>query len=395
MPGLFHLFFLLGSLVLLSAETPPPFPSVFDEPVPECNCTALVNDIDVRRAIRVEDWETKLDKAAGWFESGMEYLDSFHADVTRKVHVFSSNADQQLASWGGRETEEAEHEVSREGNASEGMADYFNRLFHDDTYLYSGEASYLIIRLGVEFNKEAGEKFLNKVRFAMKLPYTQDQLQIFVGDPLADKNKDLISETGKVDDTTGVGARYFVPEVLKNVKTSVSAGLRGITNPFAQGRIEYPVNYYDWLIRPVQYVDYSAKRQFYEETDLYFDRRISKEEMVRLQLQRSTQTEKIGMNYVAALFYFNTRRFGEGFRSYVSMTGQTKVHDVNTSDPQYDGVEMKPGIYSYSIGGGWKASFLRSYLFYEVEPRVDFDMVYDWRPNYVVRFWLEVYFGDT
>ena len=90
--------------------------------------------------------------------------------------------------------------------------------------------SYYVIRLGVEFNKEAGEKFLNKVRFAMKLPYTQDQLQIFVGDPLADKNKDLISETGKVDDTTGVGARYFVPEVLKNVKTSVSAGLRGITS---------------------------------------------------------------------------------------------------------------------------------------------------------------------
>ncbi|WP_345973410.1 hypothetical protein [Sulfurimonas diazotrophicus] len=395
-PGPVYLFFLFLLAVSLSAQVEPPaFPSVFDGPVPECNCSALVNEVNVHRALNVTDWKMYLLEEQGWFESSMEYIDAFHADVTQKVHVFSANADQKLSSWGGRETKKKRRRVPRDGNASEGLSDYFDELFHDDTYLYKGERSYLILRGGAEYNKEEGWKFLNNIRFAMKLPHTQEQLQIFVGDPLADKDKDVISENGQINETTGVGARYFLPDFLRDVKASVSAGFRGLTNPFTQGRIEYRMNFYDWLIRPVQYVDYSVKRLFYEETDLYFDRRISKEELVRLQLQRSTETEREGMAYMTSLSYFNSLGFRAGFRTFVSASGRTVVDNPQSADTNVTTVEMTPGIYRYSIGLGWKQAFARRWIFYEIIPRIDYDMQYDWQPNYVCQFWLELYFGDT
>ncbi|MHC3994207.1 hypothetical protein ACXWTF_05215 [Thiomicrolovo sp. ZZH C-3] len=396
MPGLVYLFVIFVLPAILSAqEEPESFPSVFDVPVPECNCSALVNEINLRRTLSITDWKMYLQEEQGWFESSLEYMDAFHADITQKVHLLSANTDQQLASWSGRETKKKRRRVPRDGNASEGLSDYFNRLFHDDTFLYSGERSYLILRGGAEYNEEEGWKFLNNIRFAMKLPHTQEQLQIFVGDPLADKDKDVISENGEVDETTGVGARYFLPDFLLDVKASVSAGFRGLTNPFTQGRVEYRSNFYDWLIRPVQYVDYSVDRQFYEETDLYIDRRISKEELVRLQLQRSTETDNAGMAYKVALSYFNTLGFRAGFRTFASASGRTVVDNSQSTDTNETVVEMTPGIYRYSVGIGWKQAFARRWLFYEIIPRIDYDMQYNWRPNYVCQFWLEIYFGDT
>jgi len=392
--GIFQLFFLLLSSAMLFAQAEEhPFPSVFDAPVPECNCTALINDINVTRAIDITDIKFRLAEQRGWLESGMEYVDAFHAGLTRVVHIFSANADRQLASWSGAENKH--RRPPRDGNASEGLSDYFSRLFRDDTYLYSEEASYLILRAGSELNKEERSKFLNQIRLAIKLPHTQRQLQLFIGDPLADKDKDVVSENGKVDETTGVGARYFLPDFLRDVKTSVSAGFRGLTNPFTQGRAEYRFNFYDWLIRPVQYVDYSVDRQFYEESDLYIDRRISTEELLRLQLQRSSETEKEGMAYKVALSYFNSLGFRAGFRTVVSASGRTVVENPRSTDTNSTAVEMTPGIYRYSVGVGWKQSFARRWLFYEIIPRIDYDMQYNWSPNYVCQFWLELYFGDT
>lgn len=136
MPGRVNLFlFLIVALFLSAEEKPSSFPSVFDAPVPECDCSALVNEVNVHRAISIYEWQTRLDGKKGWLESGMEYVDAFHADVTQKVHVLSANADVQILSWSGGKTKKKRHRIPRDGNASEGISGYFNRLFHDDTFL--------------------------------------------------------------------------------------------------------------------------------------------------------------------------------------------------------------------------------------------------------------------
>ena len=376
-----------------SLEEPSPA-TVFDAPIPDYDCTAMIEGVNVERALAVTEWKFRLGEVRGWLESGMEYVDTFHAELTRTVHIFSANADMQLASWSGSEWAEKKRENNpRDGNASAGLSDYFNQLFLDDTYLYGSEASYLIVSIGMELNKEEGTDFLNKVRFAIKLPYTQKQLQLFVGDPAEDDDDapPIVDEEGRINNKTAVGARYFVPEFLDNLKASATAGFRGIINPFVMGRVEYPVNYYDWLIRPVQYVEYSRSNKMYEKTELYFDRKTSKSEMVRLQLRRSTETDKVGMQYMSSFSYYKTYGHKTGLRTYISMTGRTKVDTHGKTD---DDEELHSGVYRYTIGSSWKASFLRKWLFYKIEPRVDFDMLYNWRPNYVARFWLEIFFGD-
>ncbi|HHH73005.1 MAG TPA: hypothetical protein ENL04_04190 [Sulfuricurvum sp.] len=355
----------------------------------------MVSRIDIKKAMAITKYKFEMEDERSWLESGMGYLDDFHAGMTHTVHVFSSNADRQLASWAGDENvTKASRGTPRDGNVSEELSDYFNKLFRDDTYLYSSEASYLILRLGTETNKEEGAKFLNEIKFAISLPFTERHLQLFIGDPLKDENKQVFDNQGNVDDTTTVGARYFIPEFVDNLKFDVSAGFRGLTNPFVQPRVEYPMNFYDWLIRPVQYAEYSVKREFYEETDLYFDRRIAAAELVRLFLKRSTETQKKGMQYDASISYFNTVKYNVGFRTYVSLSGETTLNEGRYENPRYDDVDPHSGVNRYSLGASWKSSFLRKWLFFELEPRVDFDMLYNWRPNYVVRYWLEFYFGD-
>lgn len=419
MPGVLLPLLFPFALFLAAQRVETPLPSVFDAPLPEydtaamvddlnvsravavtrtksrlfdCDCTALVNDVNVARAIAVTEMKVRLQDEESWYQIGMGYVDTFHAGVSQTVHVFSANADRQLAIWTGDEklAKPAADTPPRDGNASAGLSAYFDRLFFDNTYLYSQEASYLILRAGYEVNKEAGDKFLSQVRMAISLPKTQKHLQLFIGDPLADDNQQLVNGQGQVDSKTGVGARYFIPDFVRNLHTTLSGGFRGLLDPFVQFRVDYPINFYDWLIRPVQYVEYSAKREFYEESDLYFDRRISRQEMVRLRLQRSTETKQIGMAYAASLSYYNSLRSDTAFQASVGMSGRTRVEETNTTDAD---VVMTPGIQSYSIGVGWKQSFLRRWLYYEINPRVDFDMQYDWRPNYVAVFWLDVYFG--
>lgn len=396
--ALFLLFALFAAVAALADSDSLHGPLDYDPAVMDINCTRLITDVNVTRAIAVAQLRREANAAKSWLADGMGYLDDFHAGVTQTVHIFSANADRQIASFVGDENASQPPRrpatPPRDGNASEGMSDYFNRLFRDDTYLYSAEASYLILRIGLETNKEEGGSFLNEIKFALSLPFTEKTLQIFIGDPLADEDKTVVDDEGRVDQTTTVGARYFVPEFIDDLKTDISVGLRGIADPFVQTRIEYPMNVYDWLIRPVQYVEYSVKREFYEESDLFFDRRVSRSEMVRLLLKRSTETQKVGMQYAASLAYFNTLKYKVGFRTFVSLTGETALNGDRYVPPRYADVDPHTGVYRYSFGGSWKQSFLRNWLFYEIEPRVDYDMLYAWRPNYVVRYWLEFFFGD-
>lgn len=398
----FYLLLLPLCLVLLGAEMPRtgPYaagtaPDAAEQAEFKARIDAIFNDINISRTIAVYERWTELESERGWVDSTLRYLDTFHAYTTQKVHVVSANIDRELSSYVDDEngTESNVRGTPREGNISESMSDYFNRLFRDETYLYSSEASFMIVRIGTERNQREGSTFLNEIKFAISLPFTENKFQIFVGDPLRDENQEVVDDEGRIDSTTAVGARYFLPEFADNLKTDLSAGFRGLSNPFTRLRIEYPYNYYDWLFRPVQYVEYSVKREFYEETDLYIDRRISSQEMVRLQLQRSTETQTVGMQYATVLSYFDTLKYNTGFRTYFGLYGETILNGERYLGSPYD-IDPHSGVYRYSLGGSWKTAFLRKWLFFEIEPRIDWDMVYAWKSNIVTRYWFEIYFGD-
>ncbi len=267
------------------------------------------------------------------------------------------------------------------------MSEKFDKFFNDKTYLDANNLSFVMIRLGVRWNKEEGTEFLNKIRFSLKLPKTSDQLNLFLGGE--DEEENSIANAGQPAGGATLGLRYFMPTKIDNLKTSLSAGIRGLNNPYVRARFEYPFDYDKLYIRPIQYLRYSYEDEFEEKTDLFFDYKSATHEMIRLHLQRETVYDRPGMLFYAGLIHLNSISKNEGLQTYISLAGATK----NDIDPETVDYVPKTGINSYSVGALWRHRIFRDYLFYEVQPIVQFAQQYKYKANYILEFHVEFYFG--
>ncbi len=332
-----------------------------------------------------------------YIDSITESLDEMHSYVTHKVKVVSSNADEQVTDWayaldGNESTQGKKTKKSKkkeENNASTSMSDYFSDFFKDETFLNANNESYLRIRLGPEFNQKDSNKWDMSFSFNINLPHTEDSLKLFIGEDVdADLNDKVPDPEAK---NPSVGVQYFIPDFVKGLKTDFRLGITGV-NPFVNAQFQYPFNFYDWRLRPVEEMRYSLEDEFEEETRMYFDRRISSTEMLRLFLKRQSETQKFGQRYSAQISYFNTLAYQEGFNNYIAVSGDSEYFK---NHPNYipDGYEHT-GIDNYRVGTVWKEQFFRKWLFYELEPIVEWDRRYYYDVNYIVKATLELWFGD-
>ncbi|MEA1920175.1 MAG: hypothetical protein U9N52_10070 [Campylobacterota bacterium] len=323
----------------------------------------------------------------------IEGVDDMHKYVSHKVKVVSSNADEQVTDWAyeidGNETREMrKKKTPKDGNVSASMSDYFSDFFKDETYLNANNKSYLRVRIGPEFNMREPHQWKASFGFNLNLPYTEDSLKIFVGEDVDADLNDKTPDPNAADPS--VGMKYFIPEFVEDLDIDFSVGITGI-NPFVRGQIQYPFDFYDWRLRPVQEVQYSIEDEMEEETRMYFDRRISSSEMVRLFLKRKSETQKLGQRYSAQISYFNTLAYEVGFNNYIAVSGDSQYFKNN---PDYipDGREHS-GIDNYRVGMVWKQQFFREWLFYEIEPVVEWDRRYRFDENYIFKATLELWFG--
>jgi hypothetical protein len=352
----------------------------------------LVSLLSAEESVSVDTNESNTTQKL-YIDHFVEGLDGMHEYVTHKVKVVSSNVDEEVTDWAnaidmndstvGHKTKD-----KKESNASASMSDYFSDFFKDETYLNANNQSYLRVRIGPEFDQKGGDQWKASFGFNLNLPYTQDTLKIFVGE---DVDADLNDKTPdpKAGDAS-IGMKYFIPEFIEDVDVDFSVGITGI-NPFVRGRIQYPFDFYDWRLRPVQKVQYSVEDEFEEETLIYFDRRISSTEMVRLLLKRQSETQKYGQRYSTQIAYFNTFEYDVGFNGYLAISGDSQFFKNN---PGYvPETREHSGIDNYRAGIVWKQQFFREWLFYEVEPIVEWSRVYRFDENYIFRATLELWFG--
>ena len=354
--------------------------------------------------------------STNWFfyRDFVEGIDRFQAYWSHRIIVFSSNLDQKLYllyenDESGYAVEQPSAESSAEGNVTivsvednttrspelrtekerqtYAMSTWYDEFFKDETYLDATNTSYMRIRGGRELDRRGKSSFFHSITARIRLPKTANRLQIFIGDERGEEG----SATEQVDstDNQGVGVKYFLPTIFKHINASASIGFSRVTNPYTKAHAEYPFLYKSWLTRVIQQARYSYKYEFQEWTSLYFDRKISDREMVRLLLQKSTQTSVVGIDYLARISYLNTLKHGVGFNNYIAVKGRTK----DLKDPYFDGSIPQEGVYNYVVGMVWKQSFFRDYLFYQLEPIVEFHEKYDYMINYRFRASLELYFG--
>lgn len=344
---------------------------------------------------KTSDLEAVLSKEPSVYDNLLS-LDYIQNNVSQKILIFSSNLDHTVQSWLKDDTNTSAKEVKeciqeeKEAYSLYSMVNLYDDFFKDETYLNTTNRSYVRLIWGAEQNKEKGLTSFNNYRVSLRLPKTEEALYFFIGD---DQDEIITTNNNNENKTTGVGVKYVLNN-LDILHASVFGGFRGITNPFIKLRVQYPIAFKYFLFRPVQYLEYSNNDEFKEETILYFDYKLKdKKDLIRLSLSRYTKTYLDGMNYSAELSYLSTIKHSVGFQVYTNLKGRTQAQTTQPANTKYN-ITPTAGIYNYSTGMVYKQQFFKKYLFYELQPFVEYDQQYDYNANYVFRANLELYFGD-
>ena len=344
--------------------------------------TLLAETKDSNSSTKIESTGTSLSKEPSLYETLLS-LDYIQSSISKKVLIFSSNLDHSLTN---RSQNDTNTSIKKESSLY-GIVNLYDDFFKDETYLSTTNKSYIRLKLGVEANAEEKFDYFNNIRVNLRLPKTEKSLYLFIGE------EDAIDDTKTTNDTTSIGIKYVLDN-LDILNVNLFAGFRGISNPFVKLRFQYPIAFKYLLFRPIQYIEYSYKNEFKEETQFYFDHRLdSKVNLIRLSLSRYTQTRLKGMNYSAQLSYISTLKHSVGFQVYTSVQGQTDVQTIQPANIKYNVVPTK-GIYNYSTGIVWRQHLFKKYLFYELQPLVEFNQQYNYNANYIFRAHIELYFGN-
>lgn len=324
-------------------------------------------------------------------------LNYLQNNISHKVLIFSSNLDNTLEQWLRSDTNSSSKKViesieeEKDAYHFYSIVHLYDKFFKDETYLSTTNKSYLRIRFGVEENVKGEFSYLNNIRMKLRLPKTQESFHLFIGDD-EDETTDTIKKNPE-DITTSIGIQYLF-DTIDVFNANIYVGLRGIDNPFTKFRMEYPIVFKQVLFRPIQYFEYSRENRFKEETQLYFDYRLTDDnDLIRLSLSRSTQTYLKGINYFTQISYLNTIKHGIGFQIYTNLSGRTKLTGNEVINTEYN-ITPTSGVYDYSSGIIWKQQFFKKYLFYELHPRIQYTQEYDYNANYILRANLELYFGN-
>lgn len=340
----------------------------------EINVSRIPDEMSEKEENRSETWS----------------LDSFQRYWSRKIQLFSSNLDQKIS------------ELYEEDNVSDVIPDapsieqesyvasgWMDEFFKNETYLDTSNKSYARIRGGYELNKLGGPSFFHNITARIRLPKTEGRLQLYIGEDVVDNTN--LSYVQYKSSNEGVGLKYFLPSFFENVSSTASVGFSRLDNPYAKLRFEYPIFAGKWLFKPSQNFKYSMDKELEEWTNFYIDRKLADDEILRLLLQRSTQSGLDGMNYLTQLSYMNTRKYKLGFNYYLSMSGRTQ--DLRNV-PYENGMIPREGVYEYAAGMIWRQKLYKDYLFYQVQPILSYHEQYDFSPNPILRMSLDLYFGN-
>jgi len=324
-------------------------------------------------------------------EDEEQILDNFQEYWSHKILIYSSNLDQ-MFSHGMEDEENLSTEkpifIHEQDQETYQTVIGFDDFFKDEIYLDKNNNSYLKVSGGYEYDYRGKAALFHTLSARIKLPKTEEKLQIFIGDEAQTAHS--LFNPHQESFNEGIGIKYYFPSLYGRLVSNASVGFSSIDNPYVKTRIEYPVIFDRWLFKLSQNFKYSLKNNFDEWTNLYFDRKLSNQEIFRILLQRSTNSEVRGMDYLAKISYMRTRKYDVGCTYYIASSGRSKdLREVYYGN----GLNPKEGVYEYATGLVWRQKLMGDYLFYQIEPILSLHEQYDYTSNYRIKFTLDLYFG--
>ena len=253
--------------------------------------------------------------------------------------------------------------------------------FQNNKYLNETRDIYVRLRMDNHYYSRESNKI--KFKLSARLPFDRckKQFQLFFQDEntYADEVKSTDTSDG------GVGIRYYEKERY-GINSSYSIGLRS-QSPYIRARYSFPWKYHSWKIEPVHMFKYSDKYYLEQETNIYFDKSINKEDLFRVQLHREEGSKQEGIDYGLIFEYYLHAGKNSGLRLRQSFFGNTHYNDVYKNDKNYHGIN------NYVTSVSWRENIWRDWLYYEVRPSINHHKDYNYKPSYEIRFFMDIYFG--
>lgn len=314
------------------------------------------------------------------------YVDEKQKKFSKKVVNFFDSVDKSISIWINDSDEniscdEMEVILNEKFFKDQNPIDQF---FKNDKYIDETEVSFLRIRLGSAFQSKESMDFSYKIRAQIPLSRTKRSFQLFIDD-VEENYFETATPVDKNKKSTEVGVNYVAP-IYKDIKSKYSIGISSLV-AYAKARYSKDFKFEKWLIQPTQQFKYSLESDWSEETNIYFDRTLEKNSIFRTTLHRKTEAHVDGFNYAAAFSYYLTLSKRKGFSVSQQFWGNSK-YVCDEHPEQYNGIS------DYSTIASWRQNIFRKWIAYEVQPGVSFHRQYDYDPNYILKFYVDFYFGN-
>ncbi|MCF6310470.1 MAG: hypothetical protein L3J19_08400 [Sulfurimonas sp.] len=316
-----------------------------------------------------------------------DYIDEKQKNISKKVVDWSYNIDQGLSRWiynADDETYCEEKEDKLNDKLFEDKDDSIDEFFKSDKFIDETIKRFVSLRLYSNFQSKESTTFNYKIRLHVPLTKTTKNIQLFIDNVEEDYFTDTTANDNN-EEPPNVGVSYFSEDYHK-IKSKYSIGTRGL-NPYVRARYYRVFESGKWTIEPAQQFKYSLKYEWQEETYLYFDRRLNESSLFRTALSRGTRANVDGMNYGLGFTYYHTAKRDAGLSLSQSFSGNTKYRTIDKPDSY-------SGISNYQTAASWRQSIWRKWFVYEVQPAISFHRQYDYEPNYILNFNVELYFGN-
>ncbi|ABB43680.1 hypothetical protein Suden_0399 [Sulfurimonas denitrificans DSM 1251] len=303
-------------------------------------------------------------------------LDEKQEKISNYVIEVFDDIDKKIAYW----VHSEDGNITTQSQTKNSVDEFFK----GEKYIKETNKSYLQFRLKSLLQSKGDSSITPYIKAQIPLQRSQKNFQIF----FSEIKKDALSQSvSQIEDekSAQVGVSYFTP-MQYDIKSKYSVGLRSLST-YASARYSKEFEFNKWLIEPTQEFKYSTKYNFSEETNIYFDRALDESSLFRTTLHRKTQENTRGYDYALSLSYYLTPSYKKGFGVSQIFWGNSK-YSCDMYPEEYSGIS------NYATQFSWRQNILRKWIAYEVQPIVSFHREHNYEANYMLRFYLDFYFGN-
>ncbi len=317
------------------------------------------------------------------------YIDKKHNFASKQVVHLSENIDTKLNRFlqsfdDNSSSLEDKHQNSEIWQHEQSIDTFYqNKKFSDET-----DETYISVRLGSYFQSKEPSQYNARVNAQIPLVRSQKKINLFIKNVNQETMNSLTQkENQNTQSSSIIGINYFVP-LVSYIKSKYSIATQGL-NPLAEASYYLELHAGKWNIEPVQSFKYSRNDKFEEESNIYFDNPIAELSLFRIALHRKTKENIKGMDYALSFQYYYSPQKNTGLGISQSFLGNTDYQYVTEQKMQTYG-----GINNYVTSLSWRENIWKDWFYYQISPGVSFHKQYDYNPNYILIFLVDIYFGS-